>query len=156
MTSEIVDWHADFAVFDQRGQLAAIAEAKKKPGATTAWAVEWFRNYLAHQHAWAPPFVLLVTPDKLYLWKRATGSETSPEPIAVIDTHRVFGTYWTRSNLDPVTVSSPTFEFLVGAWLQDFSHHLWQPVAPDERRLFIDSGLLAAVENGRVVSDIAA
>ena len=67
MSSRMHDWQADFAVFDQDGQLAAIAEAKKKTGADPDWATAWFRNYLEHQQTSAPPFVLLATPEKLYL-----------------------------------------------------------------------------------------
>jgi hypothetical protein len=149
------DWQADFAVFNQDGQLAAIAEAKKKSDAGPGWATAWFRNYLAHQQSSAPPFVLLVTPEKLYLWKRPSEG-SSPEPTAVADARRLFSSYLRRSNLEPADLSSRTFEFIVGAWLNDLSHHLWFPTAPEETSAFVDTGLLEAVENGRVVADIAA
>src|SRR5438046_1809630 len=113
MSSRMRDWQADFAVFGQDGQLAAIAEAKKKPDAGLGWATAWFRNYLEHQQTSAPPFVLLATPEKLYLWKtRSDGS--SPEPTAVTDARRLFSSYLRRSNLDPADLSSRTFEFIVG------------------------------------------
>jgi hypothetical protein len=99
--------------------------------------------------------VLLATPEKLYLWKRPAEA-SSPEPTAVTDARRLFSSYLRRSNLDPAQVSGSTFEFIVGAWLNDFSHHLWRPSAPDEVRALVDTGLLEAVENGHVVSDIAA
>jgi hypothetical protein len=149
------DWQADFAVFDQAGQLAVIAEAKKKSGADSKWAIAWFRNYLAHQRTSAPRFVLLATPERLYLWKRPS-QESSPEPTAMTDARRLFSSYLQRSNLDPADLSSRTFEFIVGAWLNDLSHHLWQPSAPEEISAFVDTGLLDAVENGRVVADLAA
>ena len=149
------DWQADFAVFDRAGQLAAVAEAKKKSGADPSWATAWFRNYLAHQRSAAPPFVLLATPERLYLWKRPSEA-SSPEPTAVTDARRLFSSYLLRSNLDPAHLSSRTFEFILGAWLTDLSHHLWQPSGPEEIRAFVDTGLLDAVQNGRVVADIAA
>jgi hypothetical protein len=149
------DWQADFAVFSQDGQLAAIAEVKKKNGTDPTWATDWFRNYLARQQSSAPPFVLLATPERLYLWKRLA-QELSLEPTAVADARRVFSSYLQRSNLDPADLSSRTFEFIVGAWLNDLSHHLWQPAAPQEISAFVDTGLLKAVENGRVVAGVAA
>lgn len=149
------DWQADFAVFSQDGQLAAIAEAKKKTDTRPGWATAWFRNYLAHQRSSAPPFVLLATPEKLYVWKRPLEA-SSPEPTAVADARRLFSSYLRRSNLDPADLSSRTFEFIVGAWLNDLSHHLWRPSAPEEVSAFVETGLLEAVENGRVVADIAA
>jgi hypothetical protein len=135
--------------------LAAIAEAKRKLHAGPAWATAWFQNYLEHQNSSAPPFVLLATPEKVYLWKRpAEGA--SAEPTAITDARRVFGSYLRRSNLDPAELSSQAFEIVVGAWLHDFSHHLWQPSSQEDVTAFVDTGLLEAVENGRVVADIAA
>ena len=88
MSTRIHDWQADFAMFDQRGQLVAIAEATTKatgPG----WATAWFRNYFEHQGSAGPPFEILATPAKLYLWKRPYDG-SSPEPTAVADTGRLY------------------------------------------------------------------
>ncbi len=155
MSPGIHDWRADFAVFDQSGQLTVIAEAKKKSGADPRWASEWFRNYLAHQQTSAPPFILLATPETLYLWKRSAGSSSS-EPTAIADARRVFSFYLDRSNLDATTLGGQAFEIVVGAWLHDLSHLGWQPSTPDERQVLVDSGLLDAIKNGRVVSEVAA
>jgi hypothetical protein len=154
MSDRIRDWQADFAVFNEHGELAVVAEAKKKANVDARWAKAWFRNYLAHESTTVPPFVLLATPEKLFLWKR--GPEPALEPIEVADARRLFSAYLDRSNLAPADVSGRTFEFIVGAWLNDLSHHLWQPSAPDEVTAFLDTGLIKAVENGRVVADIAA
>ena len=155
MSSRMHDWQADFAVFNPEGELTAIAEAKKKSDAGPGWATAWFRNYLAHQQTSAPPFVLLATPEKLYLWKRPS-PESSSEPTAVTDARRLFSSYLHRSNLDPADLSGRTFEFIVGAWLNDLSHHLWQPSVPEDVSALVDTGLLEAIEDGRVVADIAA
>jgi hypothetical protein len=155
MSSRIHDWQADFAVIDQKGQLAVVAEAKNKRGADRQWASEWFRNFVARQHSSAPPFVLLATPETLYIWKR-TEKASSPEPTAAVDARRVFASYLRNSSLEISSISGSTFEFIVGAWLDDVSHGFWQALVPEERPLFGDSGLLEAVENGRVVSDVTA
>lgn len=146
---------ADFAVFDQKVQLAAVAEAKSIPGTNRRWAAEWFHNYSGHQRTPAPPFVLLVTPEKLYVWKRSASSEPWPEPHGVIDAQRVFAFYLDHSNLDTTKLRGPAFELLVGMWLDDLSHGIWQPATPEERRVLVESGLLEAVEDGRVVSEAA-
>ncbi|HVR40033.1 MAG TPA: hypothetical protein VMU84_13130 [Thermoanaerobaculia bacterium] len=153
MSSRGHDWQADFAVF-KNGQLAAIAEAKKKSRSDLDWATAWFRNYVARQGSSAPPFILLATPDKVYLWKKPAGA-LSVEPTAVADASRLFAAYL-RSNLKPTELSSPAFELVVGAWLNDLSLHLWQPSVPEDVRAFVESGLLEAIEHGRVVADIAA
>jgi hypothetical protein len=155
MATETHDWQADFAVFDQKGRLALVAEAKNKRGADPQWASEWFRNFVTGQQSPAPPFVLLATPETLYIWK-GNGKASSPEPTASVDARRVFASYLRNSSLEISNISGSTFEFIVGAWLDDVSHGFWQVLVPEERSLFGDSGLLEAVENGRVVSDIAA
>ncbi len=149
------DWQADFAVFSADGQLAAIAEAKKKADVGTGWAAAWFRNYLAHQQSSAPPFVILATPEKVYLWKRLSDA-SSFEPTAVTDARRLFASYLPPSAANAADLSSRAFEFVVGSWLNDLSHHLWQPSAPEEINALRETGLLQAVANGRVVADIAA
>lgn len=154
MPLPISDWQADFAVFSADGQLAAVAEAKKKPDVGSKWAAAWFRNYLAHQQSSAPPFVLLATPEKLYLWKRP--SDASLEPTAVTDARRLFASYLPPSAANPGELSSRAFEFVVGAWLNDLSHRLWQPSAQDEISALRETGLLEAIADGRVVADIAA
>lgn len=149
------DWQADFAVFSADGRLVAIAEAKKKADVDAGWAAAWFRNYLAHQESSAPPFVILATPQKVYLWKRPSVASSS-EPTAVTDARRLFASYLPPSAANAAALSSPAFEFVVGSWLTDLSHHLWEPSAPEEIDAFRETGLLQAIANGRVVSEIAA
>jgi hypothetical protein len=155
MPADVRQLQADFAMFDQRGQLAAIAEAKKRPATDATWAAAWFRNYLAHQQSVTAPYMLLITPEKMYLWKRTSGAQ-SAEPSYAADARKVFSFYLKRSDLHASELSGETFEFLVGTWLNDLAHRVWQPSEPEERRLLVESGLLEAVADGRVVSDIAA
>jgi hypothetical protein len=135
--------------------LALVTEAKNKSGTDRQWATEWFRNYLGYQSSATPLFVMLATPDMLYLWKR-TGKTSASEPTATADSGIIFSSYLRNSNLKISSISGPTFELIVGAWLDDLSHGFWQPSTPEERHAFADSGLIEAVENGRVVADVAA
>jgi hypothetical protein len=147
------DWQLAFAIFGPNRQLVAVAEAKKKANVGLEWATEWFQNYGEHQHSPPPPFILLVTTDNLYLWKTSAGS---PEPTAVTDARHILEPYLERSSYDLDSLYRSTFEFLVGAWLDDLLGQLWRPTAADDVRLFIDTGFLEAVRNGRVVADVAA
>jgi hypothetical protein len=153
MFSVVHDWRLDFAIFGPNRQLVAIAEAKKKVNVGVEWATEWFRNYGEHQHSAPPPFILLVTPDNLYLWKT---SADSPEPTAVVDARHIFEPYLERSSYDLDSLYGSTFESLVGAWLGQLLNQFWQPTTAEDVRLFVDTGLLEAIENGRVESDVAA
>ena len=147
------DWEADFSVFDERGQLALVAEAKNAV-ADSRWAAEWFQNYSGRQRTAPPPFVMLATPEKIYVWKRPEkGSFSEP---AVVDAYRMLTYYLRGSKLDVASLDRSTFKFIVGAWLHHLVLGLWQPSEPDEKRAFVDSGLLELVENGRFASNIAA
>jgi hypothetical protein len=155
MTDTPSDWQADFVVYDSKGRIAAIAEAKKRAGASPTWARQWYRNYLAHQHGVTLPFVLLVTPETLYLWK-PTGDELRQEPSDAADARSVFTHYLDRSKLNANELTGQTFEFLVGTWLNDLTHCVWRPSEPEQQRVLEGSGFLDAVRDGRVVSDLAA
>jgi hypothetical protein len=156
MSVSITDWRADFAVFNRAGDLVVIAEAKTKVDGGPQWATGWFRNYLADRRGSAPAFVLLATPERVFLWKQPSAA-SSPEPTAIADARGLFSAYLQRSNLAPTDLSGSTFELVVGAWLNDFSQGLWQPSSTDETRALVETGLFEAIENGRVVTaDVAA
>lgn len=147
------DWAADYSIFDERGQLAAIAEAKAIPGTDVEWAWDWFRFRLENERVAGPRFVLLVTPDTMFLWKRRP-DESWPEPLTA-DARRILAPY-VSSKLDLATMSGSTFEFLVGAWLDALAHGTWRPETPDQIRMIVDSGLLPLIEKGRVAAQILA
>ena len=116
------DWEADFSVFDGRGQLALVAEAKNVV-ADARWAAEWFHNYSGRQRTAPPPFVMLATPEKIYVWRRPLkGSFSEP---AVVDAYRMFTSYLRSSKLDVTSIDGSTFEFIVGAWLHHLVLGLW-------------------------------
>lgn len=148
------DWQADFAVFDESGQLALVVRATTQADVDTDWATAWYRNYLGHSWRSRQPFVLLATPHNLYVWKAGPTSESTP--AATADAQRVFSPYFSGDAARLSDLSRPAFEFIVGAWLDDLSHGLWKPTEPDQLSALVDTGLVHAIENGRVVADIAA
>jgi hypothetical protein len=143
---------ADFAVYDRSGQLAAVAEAKRKAGTSTDWAAMWFRNFIQHAQS-TPPYLLLATPDTVYLWQRGLAASSPPRVLRGSD---IFRTYFERSHLTAGDVSPQAFELIVGDWLHDVLSDLWQPVNADLRVPFVESGFLDAVRQGRVESQAAA
>lgn len=144
---------ADFAVFDRRGQLAAIAEAKKKVGTSSSWAAQWARNYLAHSHA--PSYLLLITPDKLYLWDKPAGGTAEQNP-RVANARELFRNYLARADRATDELSGDAFELLVGTWLNDLMRHVWHPGAPDQQEALAASGFIDAVKDGHLEADTAA
>src|SRR6266576_2452089 len=94
-----MDTQVDFSIYDQAGKLAAFAEAKKKVGITRAWAANWARNFLAHTGRTSPAYLLLFTPDHVYLWKRP-GESGENEPTYSFDANLLFRSYFQRPDVD--------------------------------------------------------
>jgi hypothetical protein len=147
----------DLALYDRDGQLAAVAEVKNKVGTSREWAAKLRRNILAHGGFPATDFFLLVTPDRLYLWRKAGGEPAQVEPTYEADAHPLLEPYFPRTGVNPPEVSGNAFELVVAAWLADLvrSPESWQSIAAQHRWL-VESGFLEAVKNGRVEYEVAA
>jgi len=145
-----MDTQADFSIYDHSGHLAAVAEAKKKPGITRAWAAKWARNFLAHARRTSPAYLLLITPEQVYLWERPAESAEA-EPTYVFDSNFLFEPYLRRLEVDPRRMSPQAFELLVGSWLHDVLRRGW-PAEHDHLAPLAQSGFLDAVKDGHVES----
>ena len=111
----------------------------------------WFRNFLQHAKS-TPPYLLLATPDTIYLWQRGLASS----PPHVLRGSDIFRAYFERSHLTPSAISPQAFELVVGAWLHDVLSGRWQPANAEQRKPLAESGFLDAVKQGRVESQAAA
>jgi hypothetical protein len=148
---------ADIALFDSSGQLRTLVEIKKKLGTSREWAAKLRRNLLAHGSFGSVEFFLIVTPDRLYVWKDAGGEPIPIEPTYEIDAHSILEPYASRAGLDPATVSNPAFELIVTSWLADLIRSASAAEKPaGEQSWLRDSGFLGAVRNGRVEYEVAA
>ena len=147
------DWAADFSIFDERGQLAAIAEAKGKTGVDSQWAKDWLRFRLEHERLAGPQFILLATPETMYLWKRQ-GDQYWPEPLTA-GAGQILAPY-VSPRLNLATMHGEPFESIVRSWLGELVHGLWRPETPDQHSMIIDSGLLETIESGRVGAHVLA
>ena len=73
---------ADLALYNRDGQLIAVVEVKNKLGTSAIWAAQLRRNILAHGGFQNAPYFLLMTPDRIYLWKDAgTDLSLSLQPM---------------------------------------------------------------------------
>ncbi len=149
--------HADLAMFSRDGRLTAVAEVKNRRGTSRRWAAQLRRNILAHGGFPRADFFLMVTPDRLYLWKQSGNQPDLVEPAYEINAQPIFARYFERSGVDPRLVSSPAFELVVDSWLADLmrSDALSSKRAA-ERNGLSDSGFLAAIRDGRIEYETAA
>ena len=142
---------ADLALYDRGGRLTAVAEIKKRFGTSREWAAQTRRNILAHGASCTADYFLLVTPDRLYLWKDAGTDPIRVPPTFEADTQSEFAPYFERAGLDPRHVSGHAFELLVSAWLGDVirSEETAEKFAGD-RSWLAKSGFHTAVKDGRI------
>jgi len=146
----------DLALYDRNGQLTAIAEVKNKLGTSREWAAQLRRNILAHGGHYSADFFLLVTPDRLYLWKNAGAAPTLVQPTYEANTQPIFAPYFERAGVDPHNVSGQAFELVVAAWLGDLvrSEEESEQLANGQSWL-VESGFLTAVKDGRIEYEVA-
>lgn len=142
---------ADLAVYDSQGRLIAIVEVKNKLRTSADWAARTRRNMLAHGRLGNVNFFLIVTPDKIYLWKD-TGADPIPvPPTYVADTEAELGRYFRGTGIRPESISGHAFELLVSTWLSNVSRSSEAPEGDNRVPGWLaQSGLPTAIKDGRV------
>jgi len=148
---------ADLALYGRDGRLIAVVEVKMKLGTSRDWAAQLRRNVLAHGGFQAADFFLLVTPDRLYVWKGAGSEPIVVPPAYVIDARPILKPYFEAAQLDPNLINGRAFELVVGAWLGDLIRSEKKPEdLSNEEGWLAESGLLSAIKNGRIEYEAAA
>lgn len=143
--------NADLALYDRSGRLIAVAEIKNKLGTSREWAAQTRRNLLAHGQGYSADFFLLVTPDRLYVWKGAGTESVQAPPTYEADTRPGLAPYFESAGVDPRDVSGHAFELLVGAWLSDLIRFEETTGASSEDQAWLSkSGFRNAVKGGHV------
>ena len=148
--------YPDLALYDRDGQLIAVVEVKNKQGTSREWAAKFRRNMLVHGGYYKADFFLLVTPDRLYIWKNAGTTPTLVEPTYELDAQPLFAPYFERAGVNPSDISGQAFELVVAAWLGDLIRLAEQPESlRNGQSWLVETGLLDAVKNGRIEYEVA-
>ena len=142
---------ADLALFNSHGRLTAVVEIKSKMRTSIEWAKFTRRNILARWETDGVDFFLLVTPDRLYMWKDS-GTRIGPvPPTHNADTTAEFAPYFKGAGVSPKRISGHAFELVVGAWLGDVMRSARRADEnTDAQRILVESGLDTAVRDGSI------
>ena len=148
---------ADLAIYNRNYRLAVVADVRNKLGTSPEWAAGTRRNMIAHGRPCGADFFIIVTPDRLYLWKDAGAEPVEIPPTYIADARPEFAPYFESAGIDPRTVSGYAFELLVSSWLGDIirSESL-EDESADGRSWLVESGLHAAVRGGRIEHETTA
>ncbi len=128
----------DLVLTGPAGDVVAVVEVKARRGTD----VEWARQLSTHLFQDTPRdrvFTVLVTPDRMYLWRPGHPPATDPETI---DLSQALEPYFGRARVDREGVGPRAFELLVANWLMDAA------LGPGSAGL--PSDLTAAIRNAKV------
>lgn len=145
---------ADIAVYAPNGRILLVAEVKTKLGASAEWAAQMRQNLLMHAAIPNAPFFLLAFPDRFYLWKDGKLDAAPILPDYDIETVDLLASYIDRLGIPLATLSEPSLEMLVTAWLHDLVHVDF--LQRDAHAWLFDSGLYEALKYGSVATEAIA
>lgn len=140
----------DLIIQDRASRKVAVVQVKNKRGTSRAWAAELRQNILSYGRDLSADYLLVVTPDRLYLWKdRDSASPVPPDYEA--DAEPIFAPYIERSRLDPASLSGHAFELIVASWLGELALGL-----SNRPETWTSSGFFEAIRDGRIDYQVAA
>lgn len=145
---------ADLAAYDQKGRLALVVETKSRRHTTADWAAKMRRNLFSHGIVPRSEYFMLAMPDNLYLWHGADVNSAIAGPDYVISTKPLFQRYLDTAIHDATALSEKSLEILVGSWLSDLmARGLPDDLPEPQRGMLVASGLLDAIQGGRVMQE---
>jgi hypothetical protein len=140
----------DFSVYDSRGQLAAVVEAKRRFDTSETWARAWHAGIVARAGGPIGANLMLFTADRVYVWR--PGAEAAAPPDFIFDAERWLRPYLEQLRIPLSEVVPGVFEEVVGLWLRD----VVLEELPEGANSKDAEVLLRALRGGEVVQQAAA
>ncbi|HEU4728755.1 MAG TPA: hypothetical protein VFT22_12715 [Kofleriaceae bacterium] len=140
----------DFVVYDRQGRAVAVVEAKRRFKSDTSWARAWHASTAPRSGPLADASVVLVSPDRVYVWRPGTDETAGPD--WTFEAGPWFAPYFARLRISPHDVDPRVFEQIVGLWLQD----VVLGALPDAGHVGSVRAVLGALLGGEVVQPAAA
>jgi hypothetical protein len=139
----------DFSAVGLDGDVRAVIEAKGRLGTSAVWAAGFRRNLMSHAPFPATAMFLVVTPDRLYVWR--PGLPPDAEPSVELSTSMILGPYFDRVGVTAASIEPEAFELLVSWWLNDLS----QSVSPTMKEQLEGTGIADALAGARLEHEAA-
>lgn len=147
----------DLAVYNQDNQLVLVVEIKNKLNTSSEWAEKLRRNMLAHGTFPKAPYLLMVFPDRLYLWTGEAAQVDQSQPTYNIDAHPFLQPYFEQAGVSANYITGESLELIVASWLSKIIHSekLTEEI-DDSQTWLIESGLYSALAGGHFGQEAAA
>ena len=146
-----IQW--DLETYSRDNQLVLVVEVKSILDKPPEWAARLRRNILAHGTFPNAPYLLMVFPDRFYLWARTETNHEPIEPTYVIDARPILQPYFDQAGITADRVSGQSLEIIVTSWLNEVIHKTPNELDTSEQWL-IDSGLYNAVAGGNLEHEV--
>lgn len=114
-------------------------------------------KYFAHGTFPNAPYLLMIFPDRLYLWKNTSPDIDDIQPDYIIDARPILTPYFNQIGITEEQISGAGLELIIASWLSNLIHTNIErtDVAPDQRWI-IESGLYDAVKGGCLDQEVVA
>jgi hypothetical protein len=145
----------DLIVYSRDGRMIAVVAIRNKRGASRAWAAQMRSNFISEGRFGTADFLLLATPDRVYLWKPEGKDPALIPPDYEVDGKALFAPYLEMAGLNPESFSANAFELIVGNWLSSLILGIESDAAAAPP-LLAESDFLKAVRGGRTEHQLAA
>jgi len=143
----------DLAAYDRLGQLVLAVEVKAVSSTDAEWASS-FREFLFDEAGYPrPPFFLLATPDRFYLWDCRSGPEQTPK-MWEFDAGPLLAPYFQGTGISADRIHGEAFELMVSTWLADLMRP-WQASPGDGEQCLRESGLIETLRGGTLAYESA-
>jgi hypothetical protein len=107
----------DLSIYNRELQLVLAVEVKSQLNISKEWATKFRVNILAHGVFAKVPYLLIIFPDKLYLWTNDDGALSEKDPTVEVDARPIFRPYFEQSGITTNQISSENLEIIVTSWL---------------------------------------
>ena len=146
----------DLSVDDRNGQRMLVVEVKTKRNTSPEWAARFRHNILAHGTFPQAPYLVMVFPDRFYLWTDAN-DQLEQEPDYIIDARPILQPYFEQAGVSDEQISGQSLELIVASWLLKIIHAS-QPFedADTSQQWLMESGLYDAITGGKFEDTAAA
>lgn len=139
----------DLLLYDAEDELVATVETSPLTGETAEWAAD-LRARRMRRALPATRFYLIVTPDRIFLWKDVLPIAEAIPPTRVIDARPVLDPYYRLMRTAPDRQDQEGFKDLVRFWIADLAGRRRLMPSDSERGWAEETGFLTAINGGMV------
>lgn len=141
----------DISVHSPDRTLQLVVEVKSRPGASSEWAAKFRRNLLANGAVPNAPYLIIASPQRLYLWRKGPNTEVPPDFSA--GTQEVLKEYLGKLAEQSPHLTEESLQIALISWLRDLTFRRPPRQDSDAERILVESGAYEAIRDGAVTSD---